>query len=111
MDEEQRFGVKHKEQLKKMRESIDVLTLTATPIPRTLHMGLVGIREISIIETPPEGRLPIKTYLQPFDERLVREAVLRELDRGGQGLLRPQQSGDHRRDGRGYDVSSRRRGW
>ena len=84
IDEEQRFGVRHKEKLKKLRESVDVLTLTATPIPRTLHMGLVGIREISVIETPPEGRLPIKTYLQPFEERLVREAVLRELDRDGQ---------------------------
>lgn len=84
IDEEQRFGVKHKEQLKKLRETIDVLTLTATPIPRTLHMTLVGIREVSVIETPPEGRLPVKTYLQPFDERLVREAVLRELDRDGQ---------------------------
>lgn len=84
VDEEQRFGVKHKEQLKRMRESIDVLTLTATPIPRTLHTGLVGIREISVIETPPEGRLPIRTYLQPFDDRLVREAILRELDRDGQ---------------------------
>jgi transcription-repair coupling factor (superfamily II helicase) len=84
IDEEQRFGVRHKEKLKKLRESVDVLTLTATPIPRTLQMGLVGIREISVIETPPEGRLPIKTYLQPFEERLVREAVLRELDRDGQ---------------------------
>jgi transcription-repair coupling factor (superfamily II helicase) len=84
IDEEQRFGVKHKERLKQLRESIDVLTLTATPIPRTLHMTLVGIREVSVIETAPEGRLPIRTYLQPFDERLVREAVLRELDRDGQ---------------------------
>ena len=84
VDEEQRFGVRHKEQLKRLRETIDVLTLTATPIPRTLHMGLVGIREISVIETPPEGRLPIKTYLQPFEDRLIREAVLRELDREGQ---------------------------
>jgi transcription-repair coupling factor (superfamily II helicase) len=84
IDEEQRFGVKHKEQLRKMRESIDVLTLTATPIPRTLHMGLVGIREISVIETAPEGRLPIKTLLQPHDDQLIREAILRELDRDGQ---------------------------
>jgi transcription-repair coupling factor (superfamily II helicase) len=84
VDEEQRFGVKHKEALKRFRESVDVLTLTATPIPRTLHSGLVGIREISVIETPPEGRLPIKTHLQPFDDGLVREAVLRELDRDGQ---------------------------
>src|SRR5205823_983594 len=81
VDEEQRFGVKHKEQLRRMREHVDVLTLTATPIPRTLHMGVVGIRDISVIETPPEGRLPIRTYLQPFEERLLREAVLRELDR------------------------------
>lgn len=84
VDEEQRFGVRHKEHLKRWREAIDVLTLTATPIPRTLHMGLVGIREISIIETPPEGRLPIKTYLQPYEDRLVREAVLREMEREGQ---------------------------
>ncbi|GAC1324268.1 MAG: hypothetical protein NVSMB22_12890 [Chloroflexota bacterium] len=84
VDEEQRFGVKHKEKLKALRETVDVLTLTATPIPRTLHMGLVGIREISVIETAPEGRLPIKTYLQPFEERLVREAIVRELDRDGQ---------------------------
>jgi transcription-repair coupling factor (superfamily II helicase) len=84
IDEEQRFGVKHKERLKQLRETIDVLTLTATPIPRTLHMTLVGIREVSVIETAPEGRLPIRTYLQPFDERLVREAVLREMDRDGQ---------------------------
>jgi transcription-repair coupling factor (superfamily II helicase) len=87
IDEEQRFGVRHKEQLKKLRESVDVLTLTATPIPRTLHMGLVGIREISVIDTAPEGRLPIKTYLQPYEDRLVREAILRELDRDGQVYL------------------------
>lgn len=84
IDEEQRFGVKHKEQLKRLRETIDVLTLTATPIPRTLHMTLVGIREVSVIETPPEGRLPVKTYLEPYNDRLVREAILRELDRDGQ---------------------------
>ncbi len=84
IDEEQRFGVKHKEHLKKLRETVDVLTLTATPIPRTLHMTLVGIREVSVIETPPEGRLAVRTYLQPFDERLMREALLRELDRDGQ---------------------------
>ena len=87
VDEEQRFGVRHKERLKRLRETVDVLTLTATPIPRTLHMGLVGIREVSVIETPPEGRLPIRTYLQPYDDRLVREAVLRELDRDGQVYL------------------------
>ncbi|HZU12063.1 MAG TPA: transcription-repair coupling factor [Chloroflexota bacterium] len=84
IDEEQRFGVKHKERLKQLRENVDVLTLTATPIPRTLHMTLVGIREVSVIETAPEGRLPIKTYLQPFDERHIREAIIRELERDGQ---------------------------
>ncbi len=84
IDEEQRFGVKHKEHLKQLRRSVDVLTLTATPIPRSLHMALVGVRDMSVIETPPEGRLPIRTYLQPFDEYHIREAILRELDRGGQ---------------------------
>jgi len=84
IDEEQRFGVKHKEHLKTLRRSVDVLTLTATPIPRSLHMAMVGVRDMSVIETPPEGRLPIRTYLQPFDEYHVREAILRELDRGGQ---------------------------
>jgi len=84
IDEEQRFGVKHKEYLKRLRREVDVLTLTATPIPRSLHMALVGVRDMSVIETPPEGRLPIRTYLQPFDEYHMREAILRELDRGGQ---------------------------
>ncbi|MBI4328523.1 MAG: transcription-repair coupling factor, partial [Chloroflexi bacterium] len=84
VDEEQRFGVFHKEQLKRLRSEVDVLTLTATPIPRTLHMALVGVRDMSTIETPPEERLPIKTFVAEYDERLVREAVLREMDRGGQ---------------------------
>jgi transcription-repair coupling factor (superfamily II helicase) len=84
IDEEQRFGVSHKEYLKKMREQVDVLTLTATPIPRTLHMSLVGVRDMSVIETPPENRLPIKTYVAEYNERLVREAILRELERNGQ---------------------------
>ena len=84
IDEEQRFGVAHKERLKQMRREVDVLTLSATPIPRTLHMSLVGIRDMSTMETPPEERLPIKTYVSEFDDRLVREAILRELERGGQ---------------------------
>jgi transcription-repair coupling factor (superfamily II helicase) len=84
IDEEQRFGVSHKEHLKKMRQEVDVLTLSATPIPRTLHMSLVGVRDMSTMETPPEQRLPIKTYIARYDERLVREAVLRELERNGQ---------------------------
>ena len=84
VDEEQRFGVGHKERLKQLRREVDVLTLSATPIPRTLHMALVGVRDMSTIETPPEDRLPIKTYVAEHDEALIREAILRELDRGGQ---------------------------
>lgn len=84
VDEEQRFGVEHKEHLKKMRKEVDVLTLTATPIPRTLHMSLAGVRDMSTMETPPEERLPIKTYIAEYDERVIREAILRELDRNGQ---------------------------
>ncbi len=84
IDEEQRFGVTHKEHLKKLRASVDVLTLTATPIPRTLYMALTGARDISTINSPPEERLPIITHIGPYDPKLVREAVIRELDRGGQ---------------------------
>jgi len=84
IDEEQRFGVAHKERLKKLRKEVDVLTLTATPIPRTLYMSLTGIRDMSTIETPPEERLPVKTHLAPYDETLIRRAILRELERGGQ---------------------------
>ncbi len=84
IDEEQRFGVTHKERLKQMRTEVDVLTLTATPIPRTLYMSLSGIRDISMIQTPPEERLPVLTHVGPYDERLVRQAILREIDRGGQ---------------------------
>jgi transcription-repair coupling factor (superfamily II helicase) len=84
VDEEHRFGVVHKERLKKLRQMVDVLSLTATPIPRTLHMSLVGIRELSIIETPPVDRLAIQTYVTRYDERLIRDAILRELERGGQ---------------------------
>jgi transcription-repair coupling factor (superfamily II helicase) len=84
VDEEQRFGVRHKERLKQLRAGVDVMTLTATPIPRTLHMSLTGIRDVSIIQTPPEGRLPIRTFLQPYDDRLIREAIVRELEREGQ---------------------------
>ncbi|MCG6892656.1 MAG: transcription-repair coupling factor [Desulfobacteraceae bacterium] len=84
LDEEQRFGVQHKEAIKRLRKTVDVLTLTATPIPRTLHLSLTGIRDISIISTPPEDRRSIITYVAEFDEDLIREAVLRELQRGGQ---------------------------
>jgi len=84
VDEEQRFGVVHKERLKQMRSEIDVLTMTATPIPRTLHMSLVNVRDMSTIETPPQERLPIRTSIREYDESLIREAILREIDRGGQ---------------------------
>ena len=84
IDEEQRFGVAHKERLKQLRREVDVLTLSATPIPRTLHMALAGIRDVSTIETPPEERLPISTYVMETDDQTVREAIIRELERGGQ---------------------------
>ena len=84
VDEEQRFGVAHKEWLKQKRREVDVLTLTATPIPRTLYMSLTGARDMSTIDTPPEDRLPIKTYVGEYDEALIRRAILRELNRGGQ---------------------------
>ncbi len=84
IDEEQRFGVRHKERLKHLRTEVDVLTLTATPIPRTLHMALTGIRDMSVIDTPPEDRVPVKTYVVPYSRALLRDAIRRELDRGGQ---------------------------
>lgn len=84
IDEEQRFGVVHKERLKQLRHEIDVLTMTATPIPRTLHMSLVNVRDMSVIETPPQERLPIRTAIREHEENLIREAILREIDRGGQ---------------------------
>jgi transcription-repair coupling factor (superfamily II helicase) len=84
VDEEQRFGVAHKEKIKTLKKNVDVLTLTATPIPRTLHMALSGIRDLSVINDPPEGRLPIMTYVREYDDELVREVILRELDRNGQ---------------------------
>ena len=84
VDEEQRFGVTHKEKIKKLKENVDVLTLTATPIPRTLHMSLIGIRDMSILEEPPMDRMPIQTYVMEYNEEMVREAISRELGRGGQ---------------------------
>ena len=84
IDEEQRFGVTHKERLKKLRAEVDVITLTATPIPRTLHMSMMGMRDLSVIETPPVDRLAVRTYVTRFDDDLIREAILRELRRGGQ---------------------------
>src|SRR5579863_6474878 len=84
VDEEQRFGVRHKERLKQMRKEIDVLAMSATPIPRTLHMSLVGLRDMSVIETPPKDRMAIQTVVAKFDERIVRSAVEVELERGGQ---------------------------
>lgn len=84
IDEEQRFGVTHKEKIKQMKENIDVLTLTATPIPRTLHMSLIGIRDMSVLEEPPGDRMPIQTYVMEYNEEMVREAIERELAREGQ---------------------------
>ena len=84
VDEEQRFGVTHKEKIKQLKKDVDVLTLTATPIPRTLHMSLIGIRDISVLEEPPMDRMPIQTYVMEYDEETVREAINRELRRGGQ---------------------------
>ena len=84
IDEEQRFGVAHKEKIKKLKENVDVLTLTATPIPRTLHMSLIGIRDMSVLEEAPDERLPIQTYVLEYNEEMVREAIVREMGRGGQ---------------------------
>ena len=87
IDEEQRFGVAHKEKIKQLKTNIDVLTLTATPIPRTLHMSLIGIRDMSVLEEPPMDRVPIQTYVMEYNEELVREAISRELARGGQAYF------------------------
>lgn len=84
VDEEQRFGVSHKEKLKRLKTNVDVLTLTATPIPRTLHMSMLGVRDLSVIETPPENRFPVQTYVLEYNQTLVRESIERELSRGGQ---------------------------
>lgn len=84
IDEEQRFGVKHKETLKELKKQVDVLTLTATPIPRTLHMSMLGIRDLSVIETPPINRYPVQTYVLEKNDSVIRDAVLREMERGGQ---------------------------
>ncbi len=84
IDEEQRFGVSHKEKLKSLKATVDVLTLSATPIPRTLHMSMIGVRDMSVIETPPEDRYPVQTYVAEYQPELVRDAVRREIQRGGQ---------------------------
>ncbi|MDQ3043759.1 MAG: DEAD/DEAH box helicase [Chloroflexota bacterium] len=87
VDEEQRFGVRHKEFFKRLRTEVHVLTMSATPIPRTLHLALAGVRDISVIDTPPQSRLPIRTFVTEFSEHLVREVILREIDRGGQAYI------------------------
>lgn len=87
VDEEQRFGVRHKERLKQLKKEVDVLTMSATPIPRTLHMSLVGLRDMSVIETPPRDRIAIETVVAPWDEKIVRSAIERELERGGQSYV------------------------
>src|SRR5437879_11048145 len=83
VDEEQRFGVRHKERIKQMRKQVDVLTMSATPIPRTLHMSLVGLRDMSVIETPPKDRIAIQTVVASWDDKLIQSALEKELDRGG----------------------------
>ena len=87
VDEEQRFGVKQKELMRQLKLKVDVLSLSATPIPRTLQMSLAGLRDISVIETPPEGRRPVRTYVGPYEEDLVRHAIEREVERGGQAFF------------------------
>ena len=84
VDEEQRFGVGHKETIKRMKTSVDVLTLSATPIPRTLHMGMIGVRDMSLLETPPEERYPVRTYVIDYQDAIIRDAIRREMNRGGQ---------------------------
>ena len=100
VDEEQRFGVKQKELLRQLRLKVDVLSLSATPIPRTLQMSLAGLRDISVIETPPEGRRPVRTYVGEYDEDLVKQAIERELARERPGVLPAQPRRDDRRDRR-----------
>src|SRR5205823_9182056 len=87
VDEEQRFGVKQKELLRQLKLKVDVISMSATPIPRTLQMSLAGVRDITVIETPPEGRRPVKTYVGEYDEELVRRALEREHERGGQAFF------------------------
>ena len=87
VDEEQRFGVKQKELLRQLKLRVDVISMSATPIPRTLQMSLAGVRDISVIETPPEGRRPVKTYVGEYDEELVKPALLREKERRGQAFF------------------------
>ena len=98
IDEEQRFGVAHKEKIKKLKENVDVLTLTATPIPRTLHMSLIGIRDMSVLEEAPQDRMPIQTYVMEYNDEMVREAINRELARRRPGLLCIQPGQYHRGD-------------
>ena len=86
IDEEQHFGVKHKERLKELKSDVHVLTLSATPIPRTLQLALTGVRELSLITTPPVDRLAVRTFISPFDPLVVRETLLRERYRGGQSF-------------------------
>ena len=90
IDEEQRFGVKHKERLKQLRSEVDVLTLSATPIPRTLHMSMLGVRDLSVIETPPSNRYPVRTYVMEQNIGAIRDGIERELARFGTGVLSTQ---------------------
>ena len=87
VDEEHRFGVKAKEKIKKMKTTIDVLTMTATPIPRTMHISIVGIRDMSVIYEPPHNRKPVQTYVMEYDQEVIREAITKELERGRTSIL------------------------
>ena len=114
IDEEHRFGVAHKEKLKQLKQTVDVLSMTATPIPRTLNMALIGLRDMSLIETPPRDRLPVQTEILPFDEETIVDAIRREAGPRRAGLLRAQPGGEHRRHGglraAGGAPGARRRG-
>ena len=112
VDEEQRFGVKQKELLRQLRLKVDVLSLSATPIPRTLQMSLAGLRDISVIETPPEGRRPVKTYVGEYDEELVEQGDRARAGARGPGVLPPQPRRDDRRDRRARArAGARTRAW
>jgi len=111
VDEEQRFGVRHKERLKQMRKEIDVLAMSATPIPRTLHMSLVGLRDMSVIETPPKDRMAIQTVVAKFDEKIIRSAWRWSFERGGQVYLCTTALNPSMRSRRGFRSLCPRRAW
>lgn len=110
VDEEHRFGVRHKERIKAMRANVDILTLTATPIPRTLNMAMSGMRDLSIIATPPARRLAVKTFVREYDSLVVREAILREILRGGRFIISTMMWKTSRKPPNGWQNSYQKRG-